>query len=68
MLWTIGAPVFAFFILYKNKARLNEESMLYRYRMLYQGTRTKVFYWEYVNVARKVTLIAINTFMSLAHP
>ena len=32
--------------------------------MLYQGLRDKVFYWEIVNTLRKVSMVAINVFMS----
>ena len=34
-----------------------------RYRMLYQGLRTRVFFWEFVNVLRKTILISFNVFM-----
>ena len=52
-----------FYLVHKNRERLHEKSVLMRYRMLYQGLRTQVFYWEFINVLRKTILISLNVFL-----
>ena len=49
--------------MYKNRERLHEKSVLMRYRMIYQGLRSEVFYWEFINVLRKTILISLNVFL-----
>mmetsp|Transcript_3923 Transcript_3923/g.4790 ORF Transcript_3923/g.4790 Transcript_3923/m.4790 type:complete len:153 (-) Transcript_3923:40-498(-) len=66
LVWVVGCPLAVAVILFKNRHSL-EEQRIQRYMLiLYQGLRRKVFYWELVNTARKVVMVAINVFMSTA--
>ena len=64
LFWVIGLPVIGFTLIYRNKENLNSEDILAKYRMLYQGLRPEAYYWEFLNVMRKIMLIAINVFLS----
>ena len=63
-IWIFGAPLFGFIILYRNKDNLDSSHMLMRYRMLYNGLKSEVFYWEFVNTFRKMWIICVNVFFS----
>ena len=65
IIWVISIPVIAFTILYKNRNRLEEESIKKYYLILYQGLTREVFYWEFVNTLRKVIVLALNTILSI---
>ena len=62
--WVIGLPAAALWILCKKRKVLWEKEQIKRYRVLYQGLREKTFYWEIVNVFRKLSLISVNVFFS----
>ena len=64
ILWVIGIPFVGLFILCKHRHNLNEEETLARYKMMYQGLRMDVYYWEFVNLLRKLCVISINVFLS----
>lgn len=64
IVWVIGAPLFAFILLYKHKSHL-EEGMIKKYLLiLYQGLKPKTFYWEFVNTIRKTLILLVNIFLS----
>lgn len=65
IIWVIGAPLFAFFILYKNRDHLDQSHVKQYYLILYQGLKDKVFYWEFINTIRKTSLLAFNTVLSV---
>ena len=65
IIWVIATPIFAFVILYKNRNRLEEESIKKYYSILYQGLTRKVFYWEFINTIKKVVIISVNTILSV---
>jgi len=64
IIWVIGSPTFAFYILYKNRNRLNEHKFQKYMIVLYQGLKDDKFYWELLNIVRKVAIVAINVFLS----
>ena len=64
IIYVVGIPLFGFLLLYFNRFKLEDEIFLGRFRMIYQGMRPKRFYWEFVNVLRKIWLIIINVFLS----
>ena len=61
----IATPVFAFYILFKNRNNLEDDNIKQYYLILYQGFTKKEFYWEFVNVFRKVIIIALNSILSV---
>eukprot|EP00347_Sterkiella_histriomuscorum_P016984 403351103 len=65
LIWVVGLPVLMLVILKRNQKDLDQESMLKRYKMIYQGFQRKYFFWEYINTFRKVMLIVINVFLSI---
>ena len=65
IIWVIATPVLAFIILYRNRDDLDDDKIKQYYLILYQGFTRKAFYWEFVNVFRKVIIIALNTILSL---
>jgi hypothetical protein len=67
LLWVIGLPVLGFLMVHINKKKLDDPDVIYRYRVLYQGYRPEVYYWEFVNIFRKVAVVMINIFLSI-HP
>jgi len=64
LVWTIGSPLLAFFLLYRNRNKLNEAHVQKYYLMLYQGLRSRAYYWELINTIRKILMVAINVLMS----
>jgi len=64
IIWSIGWPLLAFVILYRNRKKLREPKMQKYLLILYQGLKDKAFYWELINTIRKVVMVAINVFMS----
>ena len=65
IIWVIGTPVSTFVLLFKNRQRLDDPVFFGKFRMLYQGLKTKYFYWEIVNTFRKISIVSINVFLSL---
>ena len=66
--WVIGLPVLGFIIVKHYKNRLDEEFVIFRYRILFQGYKREAYYWEFVNVFRKVSIVMINTFLGIYPP
>ena len=64
IVWVFGCPILAFVILFRNRKRLNESEFEKYFIILYQGLKDKYFYWEIVNIIRKVLVVAINVFFS----
>ncbi|CDW86055.1 UNKNOWN [Stylonychia lemnae] len=65
IVWIIGAPLFTFIYLRKNKNKLQQEEFFGKYRMLYQGLKSEYYYWEFANILRKIFLVCINVFLNL---
>eukprot|EP00347_Sterkiella_histriomuscorum_P019534 403341265 len=78
--WAIGAgiplifvfviflPIYALKQLYKLRDELDQIQNLQKYKMMYQGLKRKVFYWEFINLSFKVILVSINVFLSTTRP
>jgi hypothetical protein len=66
--WVVGLPVSAFFIIRYYRNRLDEEMVVMRYKILFQGYNREAYYWEFVNVFRKVSIVMINTFLGIYPP
>ena len=68
LIWVFGFP-FAGLVYLIKKRKLLEHPQVKRYFIvLYQGYRDDRFFWEFVNVFRKVTLLSINVFFSQFNP
>jgi hypothetical protein len=64
IIWVIGMPLFGFLMLLKNRKTLRNPSTLAKYRLLYVGLKAQYFYWEFMNIFRKVGLLIINVFVT----
>ena len=64
IIWIIGCPVSVAIILFKNRKNLSEARIQRYLLILYQGLQEKWFYWELVNTGRKISMVAINVFLS----
>jgi hypothetical protein len=65
MLFTVGIPVSAFYLLRANEAKLqSDEQTRMRLSFLYNGYEQKWYWWELVVVARKVLLVSLAVFFS----
>lgn len=53
IVWGFGIPAFSFFVLFKNRRRLNETNVRLRYGFLNNGYEMQFWYWETVNYIRK---------------
>jgi len=64
LLWSVGIPLAAFLILYKNRHNLDSPKVKRYYLMVYQGLKNDRFFWEFVNTIRKVSIMGVNVFLS----
>jgi len=64
LVWVLGVPIFGIVFLYRNFENLENPIFFEKFRMIYQGLKRNFFYWEFVNIARKTFLVAINVFLS----
>ena len=64
IIYVIGFPFIVFWILYKNRKKLNNPEVLRHYLLLYQGVRHEKYYWELVNTFRKILLLILHVFIS----
>lgn len=61
----MGVPLMGFFYLRKKKEVLDSPIIFGRFRMVYQGLKKECFYWEFVNIVRKIFLVSVNVFLNL---
>jgi hypothetical protein len=59
-LWVIGTPIVAFIALFKMRNKLDDWAIQRYLLVIYQGLKPEVFYWEFVNTARKFMLLSLN--------
>lgn len=64
VIWVFGLPVIALYLLIKRRHKLNEPEVKRYYIVLYQGYRHERFFWEFINILRKIILLTINVFLS----
>ena len=65
LVWIVGVPIIGFIYLFRNRLDLYEPVIFGRYRMVYQGLKAQYFYWEFINILRKIFLVSINVFLNL---
>ena len=68
IVWVFGLPFLGFLMVRHNKNKLDNIDVIYKYRILYQGYRYEAYYWEFVNIFRKVAMVMINIFLSIYPP
>lgn len=66
IIWGFGIPAFAWFILARNKEDLDLLEVRERYGFLYNGYKKQFYFWESVNMYRKITIIFISVFLKVA--
>ena len=64
IIWSAGIPMFAFYLLFKNRHNLNDIEIKRYYLMLYQGLKEDWFYWEFINTVRKLVILWMNSLLS----
>jgi hypothetical protein len=64
IVWVIGMPLFALWVLIKNRNVLEDMKIKQYMLLLYQGLKPKVFYWEFINSFRKLLILWVVVFMS----
>ena len=56
--WVTSLPIIALILMYKNVRIEDEHNIIQKYFLiLYQGLKTKHFYWEFVNSSRKILIL-----------
>ena len=56
---TMGLPLIATLILFKNRNRLDNQRVSFRYGLLYNGYHIKMYWWELTIAVRKVSLVLV---------
>lgn len=64
IIWVFGLPIIALFLLIRKRAVLHEPEVKRYYIVLYQGYKDNVFYWEFVNITRKILMLSISVFLA----
>eukprot|EP00347_Sterkiella_histriomuscorum_P014067 403362285 len=63
ILWVIGLPLGTFIHLYMNRRNLEVEEFSSKYRVIYRGLKRENYYWEFINILRKIYIVAINVIL-----
>jgi len=62
--WVFGAPFLGYIFLMRHHDHLDDPSFFAKYRMIYQGLKSKLFFWEFINILRKTLLVSINVLLN----
>lgn len=54
IVWGFGIPLFAWILLGRNREDLDTIEIREKYGFLYNGYKKKYFYWESINMYRKI--------------
>lgn len=65
IIWGLGIPIFANLVLYKHRKELDVLEIREKYGFLYNGYKKKYFYWESINMYRKIIIILISVFLKI---
>ena len=57
--YTVGLPIVATLILFRNRKRLDDHRIAFRYGLLYNGYQNSMWWWELTIVCRKVILVVV---------
>ena len=58
--WVIGLPLMGFVLLWRKRKNLNSDHVKRNYLLLYQGLKPSVYYWEFVNLLRKILIVLVS--------
>ena len=59
LVYTIGLPIVGTLVLWSNRTRLKDLRVRFRYGILYNGYRPRLYWWEITIAIRKVALVLI---------
>lgn len=62
IVWVFGTPIITLIYLTKHRKQLEDWSIKKYFMIIYQGLRSEMYYWEFVNILRKFLILAINVF------
>ena len=65
IIWGFGIPLYAWIILAKYKEDLDLIEIREKYGFLYNGYKKNFYFWESVNMYRKIWVIFISVFLKL---
>ena len=66
IIWGFGIPAFAWLVLSRNKENLDDIETREKYGFLYNGYKKKYYYWESVNMYRKISIIFVSVFLRVS--
>eukprot|EP00347_Sterkiella_histriomuscorum_P016375 403353429 len=64
IVWGLGIPLAAFVILFYRRKALDTFEIRQRYGFLYRGFKQSFYYWEIVNMYRKISILFVSVFIS----
>ncbi|CAG9321988.1 unnamed protein product [Blepharisma stoltei] len=64
ILWGIGIPTTCLFLIIKNKEKLSDISVRIKYGFLFNGYKSRSYYWEFVIIYRKIMIICCSVFLA----
>ncbi|CAG9321999.1 unnamed protein product [Blepharisma stoltei] len=64
ILWGVGIPTTCCFLIMKNKDRLNNINVRIKYGFLFNGYKSRSYYWEFIIIYRKIIIICCTVFLS----
>ena len=65
-IWGLGIPFFAWVVLSRSKNQLELDESREKYGFLYNGYKKQYYFWESINMYRKIIIIFISVFLKLA--
>lgn len=68
LLWGVGIPLGAGLLLKRQRRRLKTPVVKAQFGFLFLGFQEKCYYWEFIVLIRKVSLVAVYVFLSAASP
>ena len=66
IIWGFGIPFFAWIVLSRSKDKLDLIDTREKYGFLYNGYKKTFYFWESINMYRKITVIFISVFLKIA--
>jgi hypothetical protein len=61
VIWIIGFPLVIFYLLRRNRTKLDEREIIMEYGFFYIGLTDKSYYWEILIVNARKMLISVIT-------
>ncbi|KAL4463250.1 hypothetical protein ABPG74_007251 [Tetrahymena malaccensis] len=59
VLWTFLVPAIIFYGLFKQRSRLNNIAVRYKYGFLYNEYKNEYFYWDFIRMVKNIVLLII---------